>query len=104
VFESLAAFFAFLPNTQGLAARLRPFPDLDEKMDRFAFTIPARLVLIAVLTMAPEVTADALQSTPSDSSQCIHCHTRVKGLIRLSWEVEKRHPRPAQSAETSGEG
>jgi hypothetical protein len=73
-------------------------------MDRFTFTIPACLVLIGVQMMAPEVTADALQATPSDSSQCIHCHTRVKGLIRLSWEVEKRHPRPAQSAETSGEG
>jgi hypothetical protein len=73
-------------------------------MDRFTFTIPARLVLIAVLTMAPEIAADALQSTPSEYSQCINCHTRVKGLIRLSWEVEKLHPRPAPSAETSGEG
>lgn len=73
-------------------------------MDRFTFTIPACLVLIGVLTMAPEITADALQATPSESSQCIDCHTRVKGLIRLSWEVEKLHPRPAQSAETAGEG
>jgi hypothetical protein len=37
-------------------------------------------------------------------SQCVQCHTNVKGLIRLSWEVEKLNPKSAQSAETAGEG
>jgi hypothetical protein len=37
-------------------------------------------------------------------SQCVACHANLKKLIRLCWEVEKIKPRPAQSAETSGEG
>jgi hypothetical protein len=37
-------------------------------------------------------------------SQCVVCHTDVKKLIRLSWEVEKIRPKQGQSAETSGEG
>jgi hypothetical protein len=37
-------------------------------------------------------------------SQCVVCHTDVKKLIRLSWEIEKIRPKQGQSAETSGEG
>lgn len=37
-------------------------------------------------------------------SQCITCHTDVKKLIRLSWEIEKIRPKPEKSVETSGEG
>jgi hypothetical protein len=41
----------------------------------------------------------------SDSeSECVKCHTDVKGLIRLGWEVEKVKGKPAASAETEGEG
>ena len=36
-------------------------------------------------------------------SQCISCHTDVKGLIKLGWEVEKVKPKK-KSAETAGEG
>ena len=36
-------------------------------------------------------------------SECVRCHTDVKGLIRLSWEIEKVRPE-TKSAETSGEG
>lgn len=39
-----------------------------------------------------------------DQNQCVICHTNVKGLIRLSWEVERLRPKKAQSTETSGEG
>jgi len=37
-------------------------------------------------------------------SQCVVCHTDVKKLIRLSWEVEKLRPKKDKSAETLGEG
>ncbi|MGD8774586.1 MAG: hypothetical protein PVF76_06365 [Syntrophobacterales bacterium] len=37
-------------------------------------------------------------------SQCVVCHTNVKKLIRLSWEIEKIRPKQGASAETSGEG
>ncbi|MGD9331298.1 MAG: hypothetical protein PVJ53_08290 [Desulfobacterales bacterium] len=38
------------------------------------------------------------------SSRCIECHTDVKNLIRLSWEVEKVRGKPPRSEETEGEG
>ena len=45
------------------------------------------------------------ESEVGDSeSQCVVCHTNVKKLIRLSWEIEKIRPKQGKSAETSGEG
>ena len=35
---------------------------------------------------------------------CVACHTDVKKLIRLSWEVEKVRGKPKTSALTEGEG
>jgi hypothetical protein len=46
----------------------------------------------------------ALATQGDSDSQCVQCHTNVKGLIRLSWEVEKVKPKVGRSAETSGEG
>jgi len=52
----------------------------------------------------------ALPSPPSPSadfsseSECVKCHTDVKGLIRLGWEIEKIKGKPAESAEIQGEG
>ena len=37
-------------------------------------------------------------------SQCVVCHTNVKKLIRLGWEIEKIKPKQGKSGETSGEG
>ena len=37
-------------------------------------------------------------------SQCVVCHTDVKKLIRLGWEIEKIRPKQGKSAQTSGEG
>jgi hypothetical protein len=50
--------------------------------------------------------ADTLSTPPenSDPSGCVQCHTDVKKLIRLSWEVERVRGRPAVSALTEGEG
>mgnify|MGYP001549372970 CR=1 FL=1 len=38
------------------------------------------------------------------ASQCVQCHTNLKKLIRLCWEVEKLKPKAGTSSETSGEG
>jgi hypothetical protein len=43
-------------------------------------------------------------SQESQTSQCIECHTDVKKLIRLGWEVEKVRGKAAVSEETEGEG
>ncbi|MGD8254221.1 MAG: hypothetical protein PVH34_10455 [Syntrophobacterales bacterium] len=40
----------------------------------------------------------------TSESQCVVCHTNVKKLIRLSWDIEKIRPKQGKSAETSGEG
>jgi hypothetical protein len=40
----------------------------------------------------------------STQSQCVVCHTNVKKLIRLGWEIEKIAPKKGKSAEISGEG
>ncbi|MDO9566004.1 MAG: hypothetical protein Q7J15_04620 [Candidatus Desulfaltia sp.] len=37
-------------------------------------------------------------------SECINCHTNLKKLIRLCWEIEKTRSKAGNSAETSGEG
>jgi len=41
---------------------------------------------------------------PLPTSTCVQCHTDVKGLIRLGWEVEKVRGKPKVSAENEGEG
>lgn len=46
----------------------------------------------------------AKAETAEARSECITCHTDVKKLIRLGWEIEKIRPKPGKSAETSGEG
>jgi hypothetical protein len=38
------------------------------------------------------------------TSECGQCHTDVKKLIRLSWEVEKVRGKLKLSAENEGEG
>jgi len=42
--------------------------------------------------------------TMENKSQCINCHTNLKQLIRLCWEVEKIKPTVQASDQTSGEG
>jgi hypothetical protein len=61
-------------------------------------------LVISVLIMTLESFAQENRVDASAESQCVRCHTRVKGLIRLSWSVEKLRPKPVRSAETSGEG
>jgi hypothetical protein len=59
-------------------------------------------------TSAAEKTKSPLENSPAKAgptlSQCVTCHTDVKRLIRLGWEIEKIRPKKGRSAETSGEG
>ena len=45
-----------------------------------------------------------LAGQPLPVSTCVQCHTDVKKLIRLGWEVEKVRGKPKLSAENEGEG
>ena len=57
------------------------------------------LIVIAALSFACPL---AGQEAPT--STCVQCHTDVKKLIRLSWEVERVRGKPKVSAENEGEG
>lgn len=59
--------------------------------------------MIVILLAVCGLSEVASGPEPGDS-QCVRCHTDVKGLIRLSWEVTASRPAPVQSVETSGEG
>ena len=48
--------------------------------------------------------ASLLAGQPLPASTCVQCHTDVKKLIRLGWEVEKVRGKPKISAENEGEG
>lgn len=56
------------------------------------------LLLFCLVLIACPVSAGESQS------QCVACHTDLKKLIRLCWEVEKIKPKPPASEENSGEG
>ena len=45
-----------------------------------------------------------LVGEPLPASTCVQCHTDVKKLIRLGWEVEKVRGKVKVSAENEGEG
>jgi len=59
------------------------------------------LPVALLLTLTPEV---SLAEEIVAKSQCVTCHTNLRKVIRLSWEIEKIRPKPDKSAETSGEG
>ncbi|MGD2149483.1 MAG: hypothetical protein PVJ20_11245 [Desulfobacterales bacterium] len=37
-------------------------------------------------------------------NECVNCHTNLKKLMDLSWEVKKIKPKQERSKEISGEG
>ena len=59
-----------------------------------------------LLWLGPYICADDFASAADDDamSGCVQCHTDVRRLIRLSWEVERVRGKPAVSALTEGEG
>jgi hypothetical protein len=64
--------------------------------------IPRMLAFLLLAGLWFPVDLTAQKSVPQ--SQCIACHTDLKKLMRLCWEIEKIRPKPRASAETSGEG
>jgi hypothetical protein len=54
---------------------------------------------ISALSDKPQATADSV-----NENECVKCHTNVKGLIRLGWEIEKVKGKPIESREIAGEG
>ncbi len=61
------------------------------------FVIAIGIIVSALLLSPPAAKADAA------TSQCVICHTQIKPLIKLTWEVEKLKPK-LKSSETAGEG
>jgi hypothetical protein len=82
------------------------FFSIRESKVRFSKTfISVVYPLIPFLFVGTHITqAFAVIKKASPRSECVRCHTNVKKLIRLGWEVEKVKPKQAKSKETSGEG
>lgn len=68
-------------------------------MQKAGLSVWAPLVALGVLSLA-----SPLASQEAPTSTCVQCHTDVKKLIRLGWEVEKVRGKPQLSAENEGEG
>ena len=72
-------------------------------------TIKTFVWIVCCLLPFPPVGIDLWEETAvarevNGKSECVRCHTNVKGLIRLGWEVEKVKPKQGKSTKTSGEG
>lgn len=102
-----ACFLSFMASgaNRTLCADVFDAPPQISKMEGQVMTTGVSLRIICVATfflyLTPFWPAFA-QDAPT--SRCITCHTNVKKLIRLGWEVEKVRGKPRVSAETEGEG
>jgi|GEM_PF-2230133 len=67
-------------------------------------TLFSLFILTSSGLLLQEVRPSASPALSQLQSECVQCHTNVKKLIRLSWEVEKIKPKQKKSAQTSGEG
>lgn len=67
---------------------------------------PVRPFIPTLLATALVLCALGLSATGQNPpvSGCVTCHTDVKKLIRLGWEVERVRGKAPVSAETEGEG
>jgi hypothetical protein len=72
-------------------------------MIAYRWYVIALCVLVSFCACSLTVTEKGPKVGKSES-ECLVCHTNVKRLIRLSWEVEKIRSKQGKSAETSGEG
>ena len=61
------------------------------------------IALILAVVLGGVALLFSIGGASAEESQCINCHTDLKGLIRLGWEVEKVKPKK-KSAEIAGEG
>ena len=62
------------------------------------------LCVLGSLAAVRGLTAGSPQVQVAGENQCIVCHTNVKKLIRLGWEVEKTKPNKGKSTLSAGEG
>jgi hypothetical protein len=73
-------------------------PQMQQRSNWFIL-FSALFLWVVVLPIAPRFAADS-----ANESECVKCHTNVKGLIRLGWEIEKIKGKPTASREIAGEG
>ena len=59
------------------------------------FFLPLFLVFTPKTSINKEIAAE---------NECVNCHTNLKKLMDLSWEVKKIKPKEELSKEISGEG
>lgn len=59
------------------------------------FFFPLLIVLTPKTSINKEIDAE---------NECVNCHTNLKKLMDLSWEVKKIKPKQELSKEISGEG
>ncbi len=63
-----------------------------------------KMVFLAFVAAAWPGVFQVIADPAAPTSGCVQCHTDVKQLIRLSWEVERVRGKPTVSAEIEGEG
>jgi hypothetical protein len=68
-------------------------------MKRFIWAVILFLPIFLVLT--PKIW---ISKGIAAENECVNCHTNLKKLMDLSWEVKKIKPRQKLSKEISGEG
>jgi len=66
---------------------------------RFVWTVIFLFPLLIVFTPKTSINKEI-----AAENECVNCHTNLKKLMDLSWEVKKIKPKLEQSKEISGEG
>ena len=63
-------------------------------------------LLVSILFLCVWTPSKASRATADSASvsECVKCHTNVKGLIRLGWKIEEIKGKPSVSEEIEGEG
>lgn len=76
----------------------------EKRVVKLFISLFSLFVLTTSGAILPEEKLSASSVSSQPNSQCVQCHTDVRKLIRLSWEVEKVKPKQKKSVQTSGEG
>jgi hypothetical protein len=70
-----------------------------KKTRELVFSVASLLPMFIFLVMILSPIKGAAAET-----ECVKCHTNLKKLMDLSWEVKKHKPKTEVSKKTSGEG
>lgn len=65
------------------------------------FTAKRLIAVLAVSALLGLTTVYAKAEIAEAKSECVVCHTDMKRMILLSWEIEQVRPKLDKSAETS---